>query len=177
MELQTLDAAGWRVWRALRLRALTEDPDAFGSRLASWTGDGDREDRWRATFAIPGSVHLVARVHGEPCGMVRGIWADHVDAIELVSLWVAPDVRGRGVATALIDAIEQWAAERAGVLLLSVAPANVRAIRLYESLGFAASRWTGDLLPDGVTREIVMAKSLGDASARPPRRGRRRDGE
>ncbi|WP_433718687.1 hypothetical protein ACQP2Y_30745 [Actinoplanes sp. CA-051413] len=39
------------IWRELRLEALREAGYAFGSQLADWQGDGDREERWRARLA------------------------------------------------------------------------------------------------------------------------------
>jgi len=50
IEVQYLGADDWRLWRQLRLEALTESPAAFGETLARWTGTGDTEERWRAAF-------------------------------------------------------------------------------------------------------------------------------
>lgn len=47
----------WPIWRELRLAALAEAPQAFGSRLADWQGEGDREERWRDRLSIPGSCN------------------------------------------------------------------------------------------------------------------------
>ncbi|MFI5476599.1 GNAT family N-acetyltransferase [Streptomyces cacaoi] len=56
---------------------------------------------------------------------------------------------------------QPWAAERgATTLRLSVMPDNRKATALYERHGFTATGEPGDLLPDGVGRERVMAKSL-----------------
>ena len=66
IELQVLTPDDWRVWRQLRLAALAEAPHAFGSRLADWQGEGDREERWRARLGIPGSFNVVAVLDGEP---------------------------------------------------------------------------------------------------------------
>ncbi len=61
----------------------------------------------------------------------------------------------------LIAAVEAWAL-RAGAtaLRLAVLPGNNPAIALYERHGFVATREPGDLLADGVTRELVMLKAL-----------------
>ena len=66
IELRTLTADDWPVWRELRLAALAEAPDAFGSRLADWQGEGDREERWRARLNLAGSYNIVAVLDGHP---------------------------------------------------------------------------------------------------------------
>jgi hypothetical protein len=62
IELRVLSPDDWRVWRELRRAALAEAPEAFGSRLADWQGDGNREERWRDRPRIPGSCNVVALV-------------------------------------------------------------------------------------------------------------------
>jgi ribosomal protein S18 acetylase RimI-like enzyme len=162
LELRTLEPDDWPVWRELRLAALAEAPDAFGSTLADWTGAGDREERWRARLEIPGARDVVAVLDGHPVGMVTGVPAEEGASAELISMWVSPVARGRGVGDLLIGAVERWAAQRhARTLRLSVMPDNGQAIALYERHGFADIGELGDLLPDGVRRERVMAKSLG----------------
>jgi aminoglycoside 6'-N-acetyltransferase len=54
-----------------------------------------------------------------------------------LGLAVAPDWRGRGVGTALMDAAEAWAkAEGAERMILDLAANNTGALRLYERLGY-----------------------------------------
>ncbi|KAL2163830.1 hypothetical protein VTH06DRAFT_5889 [Thermothelomyces fergusii] len=168
IEIKVLSPDDWRLWRALRLRALADVPHAFGATLAHWQGDGDREQRWRARLAIPGSRNLVARIMGgeggeeDPVGMASGVPArGDADAVELISLWVAPAARGRGVAARLLGDVEQWAA-RLGrkTLRLSVMPSNEDAVRLYRRCGFCDTGERGGLAPDGTGWETVMAKRI-----------------
>lgn len=163
LELRTLEPDDWTVWRELRLAALAEAPYAFCSTLAQWQGDGDREERWRARLETPGA-HVVAVLDGRPVGMVSGVPGDGADCVELISMWVSPAARGRGVGSRLIAEVERWAG-RSGVtsLRLAVMPGNDAAIALYERCGFVDTGELGDLLPDGASRERVMAKSLGFA--------------
>jgi hypothetical protein len=64
----------WRVYRDLRLRALADSPDAFGSTLAAETGHLDAE--WARHLASsvdsPLNLPLVAEVRGEPIGLAWG---------------------------------------------------------------------------------------------------------
>jgi hypothetical protein len=66
IELRVLTPDDWPAWRELRLAALAEAPHAFGSRLADWQGDGDREQRWRDRLGIPGSYNVIAVLDGRP---------------------------------------------------------------------------------------------------------------
>jgi hypothetical protein len=74
--VRTLSADDWRDWRALRLAALAEAPDAFGSRLGDWQGDGDREERWRARLTGPWH-NVIAELDVRPAGMASGFLPDH----------------------------------------------------------------------------------------------------
>jgi ribosomal protein S18 acetylase RimI-like enzyme len=82
-------------------------------------------------------------------------------AAELISMWVAPEARERGVADQLIDHIEAWARHEGAVRLhLAVAAGNERAAALYRRHGFADTGELGDLMADGISHEIIMAKQL-----------------
>lgn len=162
IELRTISADDWRAWRSVRLTALTDAPGAFGSRLQEW--QNAPEDRWRQRLSIPGSTNLLAydTDGSAPVGMATGTRDQHSDGrAELISMWVDPAVRGRGVATALITAIARWAASSgAATLTLSVMPDNVAARHTYERNGFTVSPEPGDLLSDG-RRELAMLRDLG----------------
>jgi ribosomal protein S18 acetylase RimI-like enzyme len=160
VEVRVLRPDDWAMWRELRLAALADAPGAFGSRLSDWQGDGDREQRWRARLDIPGSFNVVAVLAGQPAGMASGVPAAD-GAAELISMWVRPAARGRGVGDRLVGAVEQWAQQaRAGVLRLAVIPGNPAALALYQRNGFTLTGELGDLMPDGVRRELIMTKTI-----------------
>ncbi|MEV6371493.1 GNAT family N-acetyltransferase [Micromonospora musae] len=161
IETLVLTEGDWKIWRELRLTALTEAPYAFGSQLADWQGDGDREDRWRSRLAIAGSYNVVAILDGQPVGMASGVPTDRDGVVELISMYVAPVGRGRGVGDHLLHSVEQWARQvGAGTLRLAVVEGNENASALYRRNGFHDTGELGDLMPDGVRREHIMAKPL-----------------
>jgi ribosomal protein S18 acetylase RimI-like enzyme len=161
IELRELTSDDWQVWRALRLAALEEAPYAFGSQLSDWV-DAE-EDRWRARLELPGSRNVVAELDGRPVGMASGLRAEEDGVVELVSMWIAPDGRGRGIGDQLMAQVEQWAREAdAQVLKLSVVAGNEKAHNLYLRAGFTDTDESGDLMPDGIHRELIMRKPLTD---------------
>lgn len=85
---------------------------------------------------------------------------DRAGRAELIAMWVNPAFRSRGVTTALIAAIANWAESTgAATLALSVMPDNAAARRTYERNGSTLSEEIGDLLPGG-QRELVMLRIL-----------------
>ncbi|WP_432253515.1 GNAT family N-acetyltransferase [Streptomyces sp. HNM1019] len=173
VRLRVVTMDDWPLWRDVRRAALAEAPHAFKSRLADWHHGG--EERWRARLAMPDAYHVVALLDGRAVGMAGGIPGSGDGdpgsgdgggdgdgrPPELRSVWVSPEARGHGVGGLLIAAVETWALRTgATALRLAVIPDNASAIALYERHGFAATREPGDLLADGVTRELVMVKAL-----------------
>ncbi|MGW7692845.1 GNAT family N-acetyltransferase [Streptomyces asiaticus] len=160
VRLRVVTTDDWPLWRDVRRTALAEAPHAFKSRLADWHRGG--EERWRARLEMPGAYHVVALLDDRAVGMAGGMPGDGDGRPpELRSVWVSPEARGHGVGGRLIAAVETWALRTgATALRLAVIPGNAPAIALYERHGFAATREPGDLLADGVTRELVMVKAL-----------------
>lgn len=127
----------WRLFRELRLAALGESPHAFGTTLADWQGAGDTEQRWRKRLTdVP--LNLVAYLDGVVAGIVSATNPDSNAGTELISMWVSPLARGKGVGTALVEAIVSWArTHELAMVSLDVRETNDSARALYERCGFA----------------------------------------
>jgi GNAT superfamily N-acetyltransferase len=120
--------------KAIRLEALRDTPDAYGSSLdAALTFS---EDRWRAMTAQQG-YFLVER-DGEVVGMAAGGFNDHRPGEHwLYAMYVTPSARGGVVATRLVDAVVAWArSEGASALYLDVTTSLARARAFYQKTGF-----------------------------------------
>jgi ribosomal protein S18 acetylase RimI-like enzyme len=145
METRRAGAGDWAALRRLRLRALADAPGAFASTLAAEVGFPEGVWRERAEGG-PGSATFIAREGGVDVGLVTVFAEPEAPGrMHLVSMWVDPGHRRRGVARALVAEVVRWAGERrAREVILWVTDQNTTARRLYERLGF---RPTGDRQP------------------------------
>ena len=136
IRLRRLTPGDWQIFRALRLAALEEAPYAYSSVLADWRGENDSEKRWRARLTtVP--YNAVAHLGGVEAGIAGGTTPDDCAQTELISMWVAPFARGRGVGDALVGAVVAWArAAGAARVSLRVLDGNAAAAALYERNGF-----------------------------------------
>lgn len=121
----------WTTLKKIRLTALERDPEAFGSTLERELGFDEKT--WRSRLTT--SIWFLAVDDQVPCGIVAGRRADVPNERHLVSLWVGPEHRGRGIAAQLVAAVVNWArVDGGGRLLLWVMEDNEAAVRLYERL-------------------------------------------
>lgn len=131
--------------RSIRLRALRDAPDAFGSTLEE-TAVRPPES-WRQQ--LTDLATFLAVIDGEDAGMVRSALADgSTEDVYLLSMWVSPSARGRGAGDALIAAVIDWSRSiSARRVLLDVADDNAPAVALYARHGFTPTGTVGALPP------------------------------
>ncbi|MHB8576552.1 MAG: GNAT family N-acetyltransferase [Dehalococcoidia bacterium] len=165
MQIRAIRASEGLKLREIRLRALAESPDAFGTTLAQATAQPEAGWHERAVVAAAGErqVMFVAEADGHWAGLAGGFFdeADAPDDAELISMWVEPEARRSGVAVELIEAVVGWAqAQGAPRVRLWVTLGNVPATRLYERMGFVATGETASVRPDSALREQLMVRPL-----------------
>jgi ribosomal protein S18 acetylase RimI-like enzyme len=135
------------ILKEVRLRALLDTPSAFSSTYEkeSLLSDADWIDR-AARWSGGRSITYLAKDHCVPCGIVAAFLDENDTALaHLVSMWMAPTHRRRGIGAALVQTIFAWARmHNVQSLKLLVTSNNDAATRLYERLGFAM---TGNKTP------------------------------
>jgi ribosomal protein S18 acetylase RimI-like enzyme len=138
--IRELRADDWALLREVRLRALQDAPYAFLSTYdESVTRPDESWQEWAApkdsgaTFVLDGGDRFD--------GMVSCFVLDDPSAVLLVAMWVAPERRGGGAASALVDEVVAWARRRgAERVVLTVEKDNERAAALYRKCGFEPTK-------------------------------------
>ena len=150
--------------RALRLRALAESPEAFGSTLEL---ERDHPDsHWselaRCSELADTVIVYVAVDDDRWLGMAAGRWYERERGIAgLWGMWVDPALRRLGVGERLVDAVRGWAAAHdARFLRLGVVTGEGDPTAFYERLGFVATGETGTLSRDRTRSFRYMARPV-----------------
>jgi ribosomal protein S18 acetylase RimI-like enzyme len=180
----------WQALRDIRLEALRDAPSAFGSSYEREAAFGEpdwlrriarggnflafipevrasevrasevRASEVRASEVRASEVRASEVRASEPAGLIGG-YPETADIVELVSMYVRPKARGRGVGEALVAAVFAWAQARdAKTVHLWVTESNDPARALYERCGFSLTGERQPLPSDPSLDEIAMARPL-----------------
>ena len=153
-------AADWQVLRDIRLEALRDAPTAFGSTYAQ---EAARDQaHWLKRIARGGTflAYLTDLDTSDPAGLIGG-YPEDPQTVELVSMYVRPGARGRGVGEALVAAVISWAAgKNAQQVRLWVTQTNAPARALYERCGFALTGERQPVPSAPSLDEVAMARIL-----------------
>lgn len=155
--VRALELTDWQQYKAVRLTALKESPEAF---VATFDEEAElSDDVWQERMTR--SQRLLAEVDGEPVG-VASVGQDQAEAdpqvAELFALWVTPARRGEGVAAALVQAGAETAQQQGKTRLAYwVGSDNGRAVAFAVGFGFRPSDLRRPMRkPDGDSDDEVM---------------------
>ena len=128
----------WERLRAIRLEALADTPDAYGSTYeesAHWS-----DAQWKNAAST--RLYYLAERDGRVVGMVSGGYNDaHPGTRWLYGMYVTPSERGTGTSALLVRTIAEWARSNgASEVYLHVTTSVPRARAFYEKVGFRTQR-------------------------------------
>jgi GNAT superfamily N-acetyltransferase len=156
----------WERYKSLRLSALADSPNAFGSTLAAEQVQTDAH--WSARLASGTESRwdrpLVAQIGPEAIGLAWGkIEPTTPEVAHVYQMWVAPACRRLGVGQLLLNDLTAWArAAGARYACLGVTSGDSSAVRLYSRVGFKPSGPVGPLRPGSTIMAQPMRLDLDD---------------
>lgn len=165
VEIVHLSANDWREFKELRLKALKDEPQAFGKSYEEAAKDSD--DAWKSRLESAGSGRswsVFARVNGKLVGMIgAGIHSDEPDKVWIHATYVDSDYRGRDIAKKLmqtiLEEIESVSPDK--IVKLGVNKEQIAAVELYKQFGFKVTGEQDFIMGNGEkVREFVMEKQL-----------------
>ncbi len=153
LALTRVEPDDWQRLRDVRLAALAESPEMFGSTWGKEQSFDEAE--WRRRAARPAT--FLASRDGVDVGMA-GVYEFDGEWF-VMGMWIAPGARGTGVVEALINACESVAQEAgARSVGLGVMEDNPRGRQAYLRLGYDFTG-TREHVRDG-RDELLMTKTL-----------------
>jgi GNAT superfamily N-acetyltransferase len=127
-------ADDWAAFREIRLRALADAPDAFGSTLAQ--AEQVSDEGWRERAAGPHPTLLL--LEGDRPVAMGGAFVSPGEGRAMIwGMWTAPEARGRGHGSRILGDLVAWCRKRGLEVSLHVTEGNDAARRLYVGHGFA----------------------------------------
>jgi ribosomal protein S18 acetylase RimI-like enzyme len=159
--IRRIGAADVEAFRSIRLEGLRNDPEAFGSTFEKESSESaqyflDRLSR-NAVFGGFAEDRLLG---------VAGFYSfEDTKSRHKGVLWgmyVTPEARGSGLATALVETLLEHAGKEVEQVLLTVVVSNPRARRFYQRIGFVEYGLEEKSLKykDAYYDEVLMVKFL-----------------
>jgi ribosomal protein S18 acetylase RimI-like enzyme len=148
-------------YRAIRLAALEGDAVAFGSTYAAEVGRGLSEFAQRLETSAVYGAYCGARIAGM-AGFKQLDGARERHKAFVWGTYVRPELRRRGIARGLMNAVLEGASVVVEQLTLAVVRDNTAAIALYRELGFEIYGTEPRALRDGAgyADEVLMVRFL-----------------
>jgi GNAT superfamily N-acetyltransferase len=148
----------WHHLRAIRLEALADTPDAYGSTYAESVLWSDAQ--WKNAAST--RLYYLADRDGAVVGMVSGGLNDaHPGTRWLYGMYVTPSERGSGAAALLVRAIDEWAKSHdVGEVYLHVTTSVPRARSFYEKVGFHTTGESFQMDRDPSLTLVTMVRRL-----------------
>jgi len=144
--------------RELRMRAMADAPEAFGS-----TPEHESqlpEEHWSEMADGGDEVGVYVAIDGESwIGMAAGRWfARERGVVQLWGMWVEPARRGERIGERLVASVRGWATTHGARFIRLGVVDGSPAIALYERLGFVLTGESKPLVRDPSVLAVYMAR-------------------
>jgi RimJ/RimL family protein N-acetyltransferase len=135
MNIRLLNQQDWQSWKDLRLEALQNAPEAYGSSYDEEANQSDQEFQANLTRTdILGAFNHDQLVGCAGFFRMNQIKMNHRGV--LYGMYINPEFRGQGIAGQLIEAVISHAQSRVTQLHVTCVTTNPTAVKLYERHGF-----------------------------------------
>jgi ribosomal protein S18 acetylase RimI-like enzyme len=165
VQIIELSIRKWQDYRDLRLAALRESPQAFGSKYEEQVDKPDEYWKSRLEEAAKGTSRwlLFARQGHKLIGMI-GAFRDENNGLEaeIISMYVIPDARGKGIASLMMRGILMVLKDNGiCVVRLGVNLDQPAAVHIYQKFGFEIKSVEQGLMGDGLEYDVArMEKQI-----------------
>ena len=151
----------WRILKDVRLRALEEAPDAFGTTLVEGQKRTDRDwqDMARDHATLADRAYFMAYVGDNSCGMA-GCYRTASDVVMLTAMWVAPEFRGQKIGEQIVRAVIKWAGAGGASTIEAWVSENNPARIFYQKIGFEETCLTEPLRSDSKIQIILIRRDI-----------------
>ena len=112
--------------------------------------------QYKEEFSSPTRHFVVAVDEEQKILGYAGVFAPGAVEADILTVGVVPEQRGKGIATALMALITEWAtAQGSTAMMLEVKVDNAEAIGLYESLGYSTLNIRKDYFGAGLHAQVM----------------------
>lgn len=135
MKIRSLTQEDWKIWKSFRLEALKNSPENFESSYEEELNWSDLDFQKALTDSdIFGMFVDNSLVSCAGFYSLNSVKTKHRGVIW--GMYTRPEYRGQGIATALIQAIINYANSRVSQLHLTCVTSNLEAVTFYQKQGF-----------------------------------------
>ncbi len=153
IEIISLKPEEWMQYKDLRLRALKEDPQAFGSTYEDNSKHPDKYWQQRLEDTINKNTQwlVFANLNGKLVGMAGGFAEKEPDNAHVIAVYVIPEARGKGISKQLMKELIARITTNKSIkkITVDVNPEQEAAYNLYKNSGFTVTKKYKLILGDG----------------------------
>lgn len=154
LQIVRLHPEQWMRYREIRLEALSQEPQAFGTTYENMLQEPPEfwRDRLMEAARAEKSWLLFAQAGDRLIGIIGAVYDETIATADVISVFVQKAERGKGVGKALMAEILSEIGKIKGIrkAALGVNQEQQAAVRLYRSFGFEVVEEVDEVQGDGL---------------------------